>query len=108
MEKKNVNNPNNYLDMNQPYESPEIANAAIREFYDKLSELRKEYKISDILVIIKDSIRYDDGEVGQFMQYSQFGNQLNGESMAAFAYGQLQAEKREFLNKLMEGEIKDK
>ena len=97
------NDPKNYHKMSEPHESPEKANEALRNFYEKVSEARKEFKIADILVITKDSVRYEDGEVGQFMQHSQYGNQLNGVSMAAYAYGQLQAEERELLNKLIAG-----
>ena len=97
------NDPDNYHKMSEPHESPEKANEALQKFYEKVSEARKEFKIADILVITKDSVRYEDGEVGQFMQHSQYGNQLNGVSMAAYAYGQLQAEERELLNKLIAG-----
>ena len=97
------NDPENYHKMSEPHESPEKANEALQKFYEKVEAARKEFKIADILVITKDSIRYEDGEVGQFMQHSQYGNQLNGVSMAAYAYGQLQAEERELLNKLIAG-----
>lgn len=97
------NDPENYHKMSEPHESPAKANEALEKFYEKVSEARKEFKIADILVITKDSVRYEDGEVGQFMQHSQYGNQLNGVSMAAYAYGQLQAEERELLNKLIAG-----
>jgi len=103
MESKFKNDPDNYYKMSEPHENPDKANEALQKFYDKVSEARKEFKIADILVITKDSVRYPDGEVGQFMQHSQYGNQLNGVSMAAYAYGQLQAEERELLNKLVAG-----
>lgn len=97
------NDPENYYKMSEPHETPDKANEALQKFYDKVSEARKEFKIADILVITKDSVRYPDGEVGQFMQHSQYGNQLNAVSMAAYAYGQLQAEDRERMNKLVAG-----
>jgi hypothetical protein len=104
MASKFKNDPANYHKMSEPHESPEKANEALQKFYDKVSEAREEFKIADILVISKDSVRYEDGTVGQFMQHSQYGNQLNGASMAAYAYGQLQAEQRELLNKLVAGQ----
>lgn len=106
MESKFKNDPENYHKMSEPHENTDKANEALQKFYDKVSEARKEFKISDILVIIKDSVRYEDGEVGQFMQHSQYGNQLNAVSMAAYAYGQLQAEQRELLNKFVAGKNK--
>lgn len=97
------NDPDNYHRMSEPHESPDLADEALRKFYEKVSEARKEFKISDILVITKDSVRYPDGEIGQFMQHSQYGNLLNGVTMAAYAYGQLQAEHKELVNKLLAG-----
>ena len=97
------NDSDNYYKMSEPHENAEKANEALQKFHDKVSEARKEFKIADVLVITKDSVRYEGGEVGQFMQHSQYGNQLNGASMAAYAYGQLQAEQRELLNKLAAG-----
>ena len=97
------NDPDNYYKMSEPHENADKANEALQNFHDKVSEARKEFKIADVLVITKDSVRYESGEVGQFMQHSQYGNQLNAASMAAYAYGQLQAEQRELLNKLAAG-----
>lgn len=103
MSNKFKNDPENYHKMCEPHENTDKANEALQKFYDKVSEARKEFRIADILVITKDSVRYPDGEVGQFIQHSQYGNQLNGVSMAAYAYGQLQAEQRELLAKLVSG-----
>jgi hypothetical protein len=103
MASKFKNDPDNYYKMSEPHENTDKANEALQKFYDKVSEARKEFKIADILIITKDSIRYEDGEVGQFMQHTQYGNQLNGVSMAAYAYGQLQAEEKELINKLVAG-----
>ena len=97
------NDPENYYKMSEPHESTDKANEALQGFYEKVEAARKEFKIADILVITKDSVRYPDGQVGQFMQHSQYGNQLNGISMAAYAYGQLQAEQSEMLNKYIAG-----
>jgi hypothetical protein len=103
MPSKFKNDPENYHKMSEPHENPEKVNEALQKFYEKVAEAREEFRIADILVVIKDSVRYEDGDVGQFMQHSQYGDQLNGVSMAAYAYGQLQAEQRELLNKLIAG-----
>lgn len=95
--------PENYHNMSQPHEREDKATEALQGFYDAISEARKKFKIADVLVVTKDSLRYEDGKVGDFMQHSQFGNQLNGVAMAAYAYGKLQAEEREMLNKLISG-----
>ncbi|MBN8833731.1 MAG: hypothetical protein ABS68_08925 [Niastella sp. SCN 39-18] len=103
MSNKFKDDPENYYKMSEPHESADKANEALQKFYEKVSEARKEFKIADILIVTKDSVRYEDGNIGQFMQHSQYGNQLNGVSMAAYAYGQLQAEDRERINKLIAG-----
>ena len=103
MENKFKNDPENYHRMSAPHENTDKANQALKSFYEKVEKARLEYKIADVLIIIKDAIKYDDGGVGQFVQHSQFGSQTNGVSMAAYAYGQLQAEQREVLNKLIAG-----
>lgn len=97
------NDPENYHKMSEPHDGADNANKALKGFYEKVEAARKEFKIADILVVTKDSVRYSNGEIGQFMQHSQFGNQMNGTSMAAYAYGQLQSEQRELLNKLVAG-----
>ena len=98
------NDPANYHKMSEPHSSPDKANEALKLFYQKIEEARKEFQIADILIIIKDSVCYEDGNVGQFMQHGQYGSQANGAAMAAYAYGQLQAEQRELLNKLIAGQ----
>ena len=108
------NDPDNYRKMSEPHKSMDDANEALQKFYDKVSEARKECQIADVLVITKDTYFLSDGTIGIFIQHSQFGNQLNGLSMAAYAFGQLQAayafgqlqdEQKEFLSKLSNGKL---
>ena len=99
------NDPDNYRKMSEPHKSMDDANEALQKFYDKVSEARKECQIADVLVITKDSSFLSDGTIGLFIQHSQFGNQLNGLSMAAYAFGQLQDEQKEFLSKLSKGKL---
>ena len=97
------NDPENYYKMSEPHETSDKANEALRKFYEKVEEARKEFKIADILIVTRDTVKYDNGDIGEFVQYSQYGNQANGVAMSAYAYGQLQAEQREMLNKLVAG-----
>jgi flagellar basal body L-ring protein FlgH len=106
MEKEIKNDPENYRKMREPFENLEKANEAIENFYDELFEIRKKYNISDILIVIKDSCKYADGKIGTFMQCLQYGNSLNGKQLAAYAYGQMQANDREMINKLLAGQMK--
>jgi len=95
------NDPENYHKMSEPHESIKDANDALDRFFEKVSEARKECKIADVLIVTKDSIRAENGEVGQFMQHSQLGSALAGVAMSAYAYGKLQAEQKEMLSKLV-------
>lgn len=93
--------PDNYYKLNRPFNTPEKANEAIGAFYEAVSELRNKHEIPDVLIVIKGSAIYEDGKAGEFLNLLQFGNQLNGVPMAAYAYGKLQAENIEIVNKLM-------
>lgn len=95
--------PGNYNKLSQPHESKEKVQEQIDAFFAKVSEARKEHNISDILVVVKDSLVYESGEIGTFLFHSQYGNMLNGVEMAAYVYGKLQAEQRERINTLLTG-----
>lgn len=97
------NDPKNYHRLSQPHESLAKANEAVDNFYQKVKEAREQYGIADILVVIKDSAFLENGETGEFIQHSQFGHQLNGVAMAAYAYGKIQAENKEFVSGLLAG-----
>lgn len=96
-------NPENYLKMSVPHETPEKANEALKMFYEKVEQARKECKISDLLIVIKDSAINENGKIEQFMQHGQYGNQMHGVVMAAYAFGQLKLETDEILNNLATG-----
>ena len=93
----------NYAAMSTPYESPEAANEAIQRFYDELTDLRNKHKVPDLLIVMRGSVVYPDGKSGIFLHHIHLGNELNSEAMAAYAYGQTQAERREIMNKLLDG-----
>ena len=100
------NDPENYYKLSEPFESSDACNEALTKFHEELSELRKKYKIRDLLVVTYGSVKYEDGKVSDFMQHSGFGNSINQLPMSAYAYGQLQAENRERMNHLIAGNMK--
>ena len=106
MENKTINDPENYYKMAEPFENEEKANEALAGFYKDFSELRKKYKIRDVLIVTSDSIKNKDGEVGEFMQHSSYGNSLNTISLAAYAFGHAKAEMIEKQSKLLAGKVK--
>ena len=103
MEDKIIRDEKNYFEMSKPHENADIANKALHDFYAEISELRKKYKIRDVLVITYDSVQYPDNKIGEFMQHTAFGNSTNQVNMAAYVYGQVNAEERERVNKLLAG-----
>lgn len=106
MERKIKLDPENYHKMSEPFESQDLATDALENFYNDVEDARRKYKIPDILVVTKGSTKYADGHIGQWIQHTQYGNQLEGEVMAAFVLGQMQAERRENVNKLLAGKTK--
>jgi hypothetical protein len=103
MEKKIKKDPENYAKMSIPFENEDEANKALSGFHEELSELRKKYKIPDVLIVIKGSMKLEDGECGDFVNHSHFGSSLNMLSMAAYAFGQLKREQEELISKLAAG-----
>jgi hypothetical protein len=102
MKKKFKDDPENYREMNKPHDSIESFQSSLDGFYEKVREARKEFGLSDVLIVVKDSAIGKDGEIGGFFHHGQLGNQLNGETMAAYAYGQLQSERENILSRLLQ------
>lgn len=93
---KNQNNAL-YHEMNQPFENKDIANEAIMKFNEEIGDLRKKYKIADLFIVTRGSVKYED-KVGEFMNTMFYGDSLKQESLAAFGYGQAQSNYREIIN----------
>lgn len=106
MENKITPDEKNYFEMSKPHENADLANKALRDFHNEIGEIRKKYKIRDVLIVTYDSVQYADNKIGEFMQHTAFGNSINQVNMAAYVYGQTKAEERERVNKLLAGETK--
>ncbi len=94
--------PNNelYYKMNQPFENKDVANESIMKFYEELGELREKYKIADLFVITRGSVKYED-KIGEFMDTMSYGDPLKQEALAAYGYGQSQADYRAIINMVL-------
>ena len=103
---KITNDPDNYYKLSEPFESSDVCNKALTDFHEELGELRKKYKIRDLLVVTYGAVKYKDGKVSDYMLHSGYGNSINQLPMSAYAYGQLQAENRERMNHLIAGNTK--
>lgn len=94
--------PKNYMEMSVPYENPESAEEAMTNFNKELGELRKKYKIPDLLYVTKAGVMIE-GEPGEFFSQGFFGYSLNQLPMSAYAYGQISKESEETISKFLAG-----
>lgn len=101
MAKKFKSDPENYYKMSEPLENVEKANEAMEAFFEELSELRKKYKLRDVYVVVNGSVKYENGDAGEFMVTSNFGSVLNALAMTAYAYGVEKSEHEERISKLL-------
>lgn len=92
-----------YAKLVQPI-SRDAGNENITNFMDEVSRLRERYHIPECLLVLKVNIRYADGQVGEAITSSHFGNQYEAESMAAYALGNARAQITAEVNKLARGE----
>lgn len=93
----------NYHELSKPFDSEEQAHENINNFFDEIYELRKKYKIPDVLITVKGEVSLEDGKSGSFINSHSYGNSLNVLHMAAFTYGQMQSEQKENIAKLLLG-----
>jgi len=89
-----------YNEMNQPFEDRDIANESLMKFYEEVGELRKKYKVADLFIVTRGSVKYGD-KIGEFMNTMFYGDSLKQESLAAFGFGQAQADYREIINMVL-------
>lgn len=88
-----------YRELSEPFESPDEANAAIEAFIKDLAEIRKKHGLRDVLCVISSACTYPDGEEADFIMSYQLGDEAKGVLLAAWIYGEAQAEHREMVNK---------
>lgn len=99
---EHITDPENYRKMSEPFASADEANAALKEFMAGVRELRKKHRIADVLTVVAVNAKYESGE-GRAITHGFNGNSQNAEGMAAYAYGQESADRREWMNRLMSG-----
>lgn len=97
-----ISDPENYRKMSEPFESADEANTALKQFMDVVRELRQKYRIAEVLTVVSVNVKYKDGE-GKAISFGFNGNYMEAESMAAYAYGDLAANRRAYMNKLAKG-----
>ena len=93
----------NYRKLSVPKPSIEQANKDIAAFFEDLAELRKKHSIMDVLCVAQINVIYEDGEEGNPITYSHFGDQTKALAMAAYAMGTAKADMDAICAKLMKG-----
>ena len=96
MSKSVINDTEAYSKAVQPFATSEEANTALQTFFQEVRELRNRLGIADVAIIVQDSV----GE-GLFHWNAHIGNPVNGEVMAAWHLGTVQAERQEMIREAM-------
>ena len=97
----NDHNPKRYRELSVPKESPEKANADLTAFFDELRELRIKHGIPDVLVTAAVNVTYQGGGEGLAIIWCHFGSQTMLPTMAAFTHGEVMADQRAMIAKLL-------
>lgn len=97
------NDPKTYREMSVPHQGSDKASEALKAFFDAVEAARKKHHIQDVHVIVKVTIKEDEGE-GTAMSSAHFGNTLEGAVMCAWGLGQEQANFEATLRKYLKAE----
>jgi hypothetical protein len=98
MEREGFTDVETWRHCNEPHESIEKANEAIRAFLDGVGELRKQYRIADVLTVARIVVADDDGEERLAITQHFYGDMTREESMAATAYGRASAARQRMIS----------
>lgn len=87
--------PANYRAMLEPHGSVDEANAAASAFFDGVMELRKKFRLPNVLVVADVHYLAEDGEeiIGRLS--SMIGDAVHAEDLAAYAHGYETARRQE-------------
>jgi hypothetical protein len=102
MPDKAINDPANYRKMCEPFADAETAQIALDDFYRELRELRNKHKIPDMLTVIKISAMRDGKEATAILT-GYNGDVLREPELAAYAYGESQANYEAYIQNLATG-----
>ncbi|HXP52144.1 MAG TPA: hypothetical protein VN922_19465 [Bacteroidia bacterium] len=93
----------NYHELSKPFESEEQANEKLNAFFDEIYELRKKYKVPDVLITIKADVMGEEGSASSFFSSHSYGAAANALSMAAYTYGVIDKTAKDAIGKLLAG-----
>lgn len=80
-------------------------NENLKRLHIELRAMCEKYGFNDYIFAVKGEAEYPDGKTGSFINFTQSGNIANAPIIAAYAFGEAQARSREFINKIVSGNI---
>lgn len=86
----------------EPFENADKANAAIREFFKGVAELRRKLGIEQVLLGVQIQVVYED-QIGIAQTFTTLGRQSEDLPLAAYVYGALDEDHRKTINLLRAG-----
>lgn len=92
------NDPKNYEAMALPFLSEVELEANTESFYKELAEIRKKYKMTEVIVITKNGVKVES-EINYYMAIQQFGDGEKHPELMAQAFKKI---KEYIINKLNE------
>lgn len=99
--------PDNYRKLCEPFASPAEAEKALTAFWEEFYELRNKHRIADAHVICRVPVLSETGE-GIVRVNMHAGDEMLGEEMTAFAFGQEGARRQSRIASMFDGSIKTK
>lgn len=89
----------NYWDLCKPFESTEALEDAVRGFWEEFYELRNKYRLTDVHVTVRASVK----DAGDVMTTLHAGSEMYVEAMTAWALGRAQGDRQEIIAKMVSG-----
>jgi hypothetical protein len=86
----------------KPFENADTANDAIRDFFKGVTALREKFNIRQVLCGVIIDVEYPEGK-GQGQTFLRLGDQFHDLPLAAYLYGEVEAEHRMIINMLRSG-----
>ena len=96
---KETHDPEKYRAMSVPFATADEGNAAMFAFFEDMQALREKHRIANVLVVVKFNVTYQAGEASAASK-AFIGDVHEEEAIGAWALGEIQAERRERINRL--------
>jgi hypothetical protein len=99
--------PEKYRRLSAPRSADET-NKALEAFFEEMGTVREKHGIPNVVLVASVMVQYADGNVGEAVTMSSYGDSLKIVPLLAYGLGQARAEDREMVAKLIAGEGKGK